>query len=164
MCDLVTEMSQLCEALVQTIRFDDFQVWTGKCAPEDEPFPNVVTFPKPVWPSMLTKVVFSKAFTGGGCATFEVQNTAAVPCDMYELELNIRPEWGTILQKEGVLNLQRCSLLEQDEAAGEILQACTCCTERTSHLATVAGWLRFLFICRLVQGTVRGKEHRTRFN
>lgn len=94
----------------------------------DEPFTQELSEPEPMWPTMrtdlnkpttlLATVEFKKAFVGGGCADFAVKNLATVPCQDFEIELNIRPEWGEILGRGGSLNLRGSSLAESDAAAG----------------------------------------------
>eukprot|EP00892_Ulva_mutabilis_P008553 jgi/Ulvmu1/606/UM001_0614.1 len=115
----------------ETIDFDDFQIWEGRCAPMDEPFSQKLTKPVPIWPAMRTDldkpttlqaaVEFDKAFVGGGCADFAIKNQADVPCDDFELELNIRPDWGKILDRGGSPNLSGLTLLDSDAAAGWFL-------------------------------------------
>lgn len=113
---------------MQTIDFDDFQIWEGKCAPTEEPFDQEVTHPTPVWPNMKTDlnkpttllalIAFEKAFVGGGCGDFEIENQADVPCEDYELELNIRPEWGTLMLKGGKPNVRGLTIIDSDAEAG----------------------------------------------
>lgn len=112
----------------ETIEFDDFQIWEGKCSPENEPFTQELTLPSPVWDNMrsdlnaptvlLAEVVGRTAFGGGGCVTFEVLNTADSMCSQFELEINIRPTWGTVLSRDGKPNWQKLTPLEIDEEAG----------------------------------------------
>lgn len=113
---------------VQTIDFDDFQIWEGKCSPMDEPMDQELTHPTPMWPNMKTDlnkpttllalIAFEKAFVGGGCGDFEIENRADVPCEDYELELNIRPDWGALLLKEGKPNLSGLTMIDSDPEAG----------------------------------------------
>lgn len=114
---------------LQTIRFDDFQVWEGRCTPEDEPFTQALSLPKPTWDNMrsdlnaptvlLAEVVGKTAFAGGGCIKFEVLNTADSICNQFELEINIRPSWGTLLKKDdGKPNFQKLTPIEIDDEAG----------------------------------------------
>lgn len=113
---------------LQTIDFDDFQIWEGNCPPMDEPFVQEVTYPVPVWPNMktdldkpttlLASISFQKAFIGGGCGGIDIENRAAVPCDDFEIELNIRPEWGGLLINKGEPNLSGVTLIDSDEESG----------------------------------------------
>lgn len=113
----------------ETIRFDDFQVWEGKCTPADEPFTQELTLPKPTWDNMrsdlnkptvlLAEAKGKTAFAGGGCVKFEVLNTADTTCNQFELEINIRPTWGTVLEKDdGKPNFQKLTHIETDAEAG----------------------------------------------
>jgi hypothetical protein len=117
--------------MLQTIMFDDFQVWEGRCPPEDEPFSQNLIKPKPEWASMrhektgdsVLKVntYFEKASTGGGCAKFIIENTSPKGCDIYEIELSIRPSWGTLSERDGDVIIHGVSLLDTDKDAGTVL-------------------------------------------
>lgn len=67
--------------------------------------------------------IFEKASTGGGCAKFEIENMSSKPCDVYEVELNIRPSWGTLSERDGYPIVHGVSLLDIDEDAGALLVA-----------------------------------------
>jgi len=98
----------------------------------DEPFVQELTLPKPTWPNMqtdlnkpttlLATVEFQKAFVGGGCADFAVENKAAVPCEDFEIELNIRPAWGKLLDRRGSPNLSGSRLADSDPETGTHLR------------------------------------------
>ena len=69
---------------------------------------------------LLAEAKGKTAFAGGGCIKFEVLNTADSVCNQFELEINIRPTWGTVLEKDdGTPNFQKLTPIEIDEAAGE---------------------------------------------
>jgi hypothetical protein len=116
---------------MQHIQFDDFQVWEGKCAPEDGPFSTNVEPIIPSWPefrtdlskatTLKTTTVFNKAFVGGGCGGLEIENTGTLQCDGFEAEINVRPSWGAVLNKNGALSLSAMELIDKDEAAGAII-------------------------------------------
>lgn len=118
---------------VQTIRFDDFQVWEGMCAPENEPFAKELFKPSPEWPSMQPPIassasvlevdaIFEKAFVGGGCAKFEMTKTVEEDCSEFHVELHIRPSWGTLAVRNGKPTMHGVSLVHSDESAG----VCVC--------------------------------------
>jgi hypothetical protein len=72
---------------VQTILFDNFQIWEGRCIPEEEPFAGEITPITPEWPelrtnlnkptTLTTSMYFEKAFVGGGCGEVHVTNIGA---------------------------------------------------------------------------------------
>lgn len=113
---------------LQTIDFDDFEIFEGRCSPMDEPLQRELTLPIPMWPSMITNldeptallanIKFEKAFVGGGCGNVEVQNTVDVPCDEFQIELNIRPEWGGLLESRGQPRLNSVTLMDSNAEAG----------------------------------------------
>lgn len=136
---LYATLRRSCEAngslYMQVIIFDDFQIWEGRCSPDQEPFASEFLPITPTWPTLRTnfdekttlagQVVFDKAFVGGGCGEFEITNRGAQVCENFELEINIRPSWGTILTKDGLPSLTGLALLEQDAQAGVCFSSIT---------------------------------------
>lgn len=112
----------------QTIEFDFFEIWEGRCTPDDEPFTGAQKEFLPMWPTMrtdlerptvlVTTLYFNKAFTGGGCGDVRVLNTAATPCDEFEVEINIRPGWGWLLIQGDKIGLSSLTIIEEDREAG----------------------------------------------
>jgi hypothetical protein len=90
----------------ETIRFSDFKIYEGECMPSDAPSPlssdQPVVHLDPTWATMRplvdtdlqTTTVFSKPYVGGGCGEIIVTNTGA-RCDRWQIEISIRPEWGS---------------------------------------------------------------------
>jgi hypothetical protein len=113
---------------LQYILFDDFQIWEGRCAPGKEPFASEVQPVVASWPELRTdfgaetsltgELVFDKAFVGGGCGGFEITNKGTQACENFELEINVRPTWGTILTRDGQPSLNGLIMLENDAQAG----------------------------------------------
>jgi hypothetical protein len=113
---------------LQTILFDDFQVWEGRCTPDKEPFSQKIFQTLPEWPGMKkitsssnlkVDLDFKKASAGGASGKFFVENTATSACDVYQIHLHIRPSWGTIQGRDGSLLLHGAKIVEQDEKAGD---------------------------------------------
>lgn len=113
--------------VVQTILFDDIQVWEGRCAPENEPFSQTVVKPIPEWnsklrdtaPSVLSaNAVFDKTAPGGGCPKLEVQNIGARDCDQYQVQLNIRPSWGSLDSRDGKWTVHGVDVIDYNADAG----------------------------------------------
>jgi hypothetical protein len=114
--------------MVQTIQFDNFQIWEGRCPPEEEPFDQQLTKVLPIWPELRTDLrkatvlettlVFEKAFVGGACGTVHVKNTGQTVCEGFDVEINIRPTWGGLLLKNGLPSFNSLDLLESDVDAG----------------------------------------------
>lgn len=114
---------------MQTIVFDDFMIYEGRCEPGEEPTDTEEVPVLPVWDTLRsdldmattlkTNIEFGSAFTGGGCGEIQVENTGNEECDGFELEVNVRPSWGELMEKEGVPSLNALELLENDAASGE---------------------------------------------
>ena len=112
---------------MQTIIFDDFQVWEGLCPPDKEPFTQTLITHVPEWNGMKqakgasnlrAKALFEKASTGGGCGKLEVENLSEKECSMYEVDLNVRPSWGTLSLRQGKYIVHGAHVLETDAQAG----------------------------------------------
>ena len=119
-------------SVLQTILFDDFLIWEGKCEPGQEPAGFDIAPVMPRWsnlksnldkPTTLrTSVVFESAFTSGGCGEVHIENVGEQKCDEFLLELNIRPDWGALMEKEGSPALNALELLDSDETTGAAAQ------------------------------------------
>jgi hypothetical protein len=100
----------------ETIRFSDFKIYEGECMPSDAPSPlssdQPVVHLDPTWATMRplvdtdlqTTTVFSKPYVGGGCGEIIVTNTGA-RCDRWQIEISIRPEWGSLVKWAGLILL-----------------------------------------------------------
>jgi hypothetical protein len=53
---------------------------------------------------LQTTTVFSKPYVGGGCGEIIVTNTGA-RCDRWQIEISIRPEWGSLVKWAGLILL-----------------------------------------------------------
>ena len=116
--------------MLQTIVFDDIQVWEGRCAPENEPFPQTVVKPLPEWDGMAThdapavlsaNAIFDKAALGGGCAKLEIMNTGSQDCDEYQVHLNVRPSWGFLDTRDGQWVVHGVDVIDSNADAGVLL-------------------------------------------
>jgi hypothetical protein len=101
----------------ETIRFSDFKIYEGECMPSDAPplsSDQPVVHLDPTWATMRplvdtdlqTTTVFSKPYVGGGCGEIIVTNTGA-RCDRWQIEISIRPEWGSLVKWAGLILLDR---------------------------------------------------------
>lgn len=159
------------QCALQTIVFDDFQVWEGRCPPDKEPFSQTLVKPVAKWKGMRhdkkgdtvlnVSTIFEKASTGGGCAKFEIENLSPEDCDVYEVELNIRPSWGTLSERDGDVIIHGIKLLDVDANAGtsscvdtEKPQICTARQETCKPILNTAGW----FHLQSDNRTIVGKE------
>ena len=59
-----------------------------------------------------------------------VTNTASQQCDAFEVEVNVRPSWGKILERDGNPSLLALDILLQDPDAG---CAATCVASQRAH-------------------------------
>lgn len=92
------------EGALQTIIFDEFKIWEGRCGPGHETPGQIVAKPDPVWEgikkwtghSNLDLRLETKTFVGGGSVKFHVKNTSERDCDAHQIHLNIRPGWGHV--------------------------------------------------------------------
>ena len=126
---------------VQTIIFDDFQVWEGLCPPDSEPFSQTLVTHTPEWSGMKqskgasnlkARVLFQSASTGGGCGKLVVENTSGKECSMYEVDLNIRPSWGTLSQRQGKFIMHGAEVVDIDAQAGVVASSAHFVTRKNS--------------------------------
>lgn len=98
----------------ETIQFDDFMIYEGECAPTSVPESNTIATIQPVWDGqrpaietdLTTSVVKASTYVEGGCGQIAITNTGAELCDDWQLEINIRPSWGSLTKWSGVTLLQ----------------------------------------------------------
>jgi hypothetical protein len=104
----------------ETIQFDDFMIYEGECTPNSIPESKTLAMIQPVWEGqrpkidtdLKTSVVKAKTFVGGGCGQIAITNVGAMECEDWQLEVNIRPSWGSLTKWSGV------TLLEDNKVAG----------------------------------------------
>jgi hypothetical protein len=146
---------------VQHIRFDNFEIWEGRCTPAEEPFDTELAIVVPEWPTLranldkptvlTTQLVFEKAFVGGGCGHVVVTNVGSKACDAYEVEINIRPSWGNLMLKDGLPSFSGLNLLTSDTAAGaSTLPLSAACVVQTIDRAADSQHLSALWLLRCV--------------
>ena len=132
---------------MQTIVFDDFGIWDGRCTPADEPFStDLAPVPPPAWPTLRTDfsaptsfaaaMEFDKTFTGGGCGKLVVTNNGAEDCARFEAHVNIDPAFGGIGERGGEPLINNLQIEDMDAAAGA-LPAAFCCVTKTRQLRSV---------------------------
>ena len=114
---------------VQHIRFDDFNVWEGRCTPDAEPLPTTEAIVLPVWsgqrsdftaPTHLTAAMaYTSTSLGSACGTLQVRNWASAACSSYTLEVNVKPGWGAVANVDAVA-LAPAARSQADVAAGAL--------------------------------------------
>jgi hypothetical protein len=104
----------------ETIQFDDFMIYEGECTPTSVPEIKTLATIQPVWEGqrpkiesdLQTSVIKAKTYVGGGCGQIAITNVGATVCEDWQLEINIRPSWGTLTKWSGV------TLIENNKDAG----------------------------------------------
>jgi hypothetical protein len=103
----------------ETIRFADFKIYEGECLPNAAPSAAPLQHVSPTWETMRplaksdlqTQAVFNKPYVGGGCGDIVVTNPGS-KCDRWQLEISIRPGWGSLAKWAGLV------LLEDEQESG----------------------------------------------
>ena len=104
-------------------------MWEGRCAPENEPCSQTVVKPTPDWdgmkydrtPSALgVTPLFERAYIGGGCARLQIENGVADACNKYEVQLSVRPSWGSLDIRDGDYLINDLEFIEGDAVAGAL--------------------------------------------